>query len=189
MPRIKYKAWGDSGTSPTARRGTGVRGFGDEVDKVVVVQDAASAVFEATGEPNGLWRVWSDPPDRVRRLWARARLDGDPHGGAAVVRGPERSGAPFDGDRPWLGEGIRGCRAGDRGAVPRRRGAAAPRRGWQPGGRFRTSTCASSAPRTRWSGTGQRSLNMTCCARRSSACRGWPVGPSPTQCRVRQPWP
>jgi hypothetical protein len=43
-----------------------------------VVQEAISAVMEATGESGGFLREWSDPPERVRRLWARARLDGDP---------------------------------------------------------------------------------------------------------------
>ena len=57
-------------------RAAALRAASDEVDDVV--QEAASAVFESTGEPNGLWRVWSDPPERVYRLWSRARLDGDP---------------------------------------------------------------------------------------------------------------
>jgi hypothetical protein len=57
-------------------RAAAIRAASEEID--AVVEEAISAVMESTGESGGFMREWSDPPERVRRLWARARLDGDP---------------------------------------------------------------------------------------------------------------
>jgi hypothetical protein len=50
----------------------------NEIDDVV--EEAISAVMEASGESGGFMDTWGDPPERVRRLWARAGLPGDPLG-------------------------------------------------------------------------------------------------------------
>jgi hypothetical protein len=55
-------------------RAAAIKAATAEVDDVV--QEAISAVMESTGESGGFMREWSDPGERVRRLWARARLDG-----------------------------------------------------------------------------------------------------------------
>jgi hypothetical protein len=56
-------------------RAAAIKEASKEVDDVE--QDAISAVMEAAGE-SGFGREWWDPPERVRRLWSRARLPGDP---------------------------------------------------------------------------------------------------------------
>ena len=43
-----------------------------------VVEEAISAVFEATGDEHGFVRVWTVSPERARRLWRRAGLPGTP---------------------------------------------------------------------------------------------------------------
>jgi hypothetical protein len=43
-----------------------------------VVEEAISAVFEATGDENSFVRVWTVSPERARRLWRRAGLPGMP---------------------------------------------------------------------------------------------------------------
>jgi hypothetical protein len=43
-----------------------------------VVEEAISAVLDATGEENGFIRVWTVSPERARRLWRRAGLSGQP---------------------------------------------------------------------------------------------------------------
>lgn len=58
------------------QRAAALRAASDEVD--AVVQEAISAVMESTGESGGFMNEWWDPPERVHRLWARARLGSDP---------------------------------------------------------------------------------------------------------------
>lgn len=43
-----------------------------------VVEDAISDVLTATGEEGGFSNIWSLDPDKARRLWDRAGLDGEP---------------------------------------------------------------------------------------------------------------
>ena len=43
-----------------------------------VVEDAISAVLTATGEEGGFIRSWATDLDKLKRLWSRAHLDGDP---------------------------------------------------------------------------------------------------------------
>ena len=43
-----------------------------------IVEEAISAVFEATGDETGFARVWTVDPERAKRLWRRASLDGAP---------------------------------------------------------------------------------------------------------------
>jgi hypothetical protein len=47
-------------------------------DQDPVVEEAISAVFEATGDESGFIRVWIVSPERARRLWRRAGLPGMP---------------------------------------------------------------------------------------------------------------
>jgi hypothetical protein len=57
-------------------RAAAIRAASDDVDDVL--QEAISAVMEASGESTGFMREWWDPPERIQRLWARAGLAGDP---------------------------------------------------------------------------------------------------------------
>jgi hypothetical protein len=43
-----------------------------------VVEAAISKVFAATGDEGGFMKVWTVQPERARRLWRRAGLDGEP---------------------------------------------------------------------------------------------------------------